>query len=463
MGITFGGLASGLDTNAIIRALVDVQARPIQLLRQQRSEEQGKLSQIGVLEGLVKKLEDKAQELTSLGGFFEFGVEVADPSVANVTVTGAVTPGSHSITVNSLASAARYTFEGTTVTDPDEGTFGAGSIDFTYDGTSYSIAIADGSSLNEIAAAITTAAGEDVAASVVNVGTGANSDYQLVLTGRDTGEDFDLQGLADVGGSIGLGTVTQLTGASNASATVDGLLVERSSNVFSDVLEGLSFTALSEGESTSFTAELDTEGTRGVLQGFVDAYNEVVRFIRGQSSFSEENGPSGALFGDRLLRSVTSKLSSALFTPDLETVQNDTEGYSTLGLIGIDLEDDGTLSIDEDELDGKLAADPEAFEAFFTASGTGVLVKLQDAIGDLLDGATVTSSGETLDSIFTGRRKAIGSIVGSIDDQIRRLESNLERFEESLVQRYANLESIIGGLNSQSAFLAANLSNSSQR
>lgn len=458
MGITFGGLASGLDTNAIIQALVAAQSRPIQILQNQRTTEQSKLSQVGVLEGLVKKLEDQATDLQSLGGLFEYGVQIADDSVASITVTGDLTPGAHSVTVNSLASAARYTF-GTSVTDPDDGSFGAGTIEFTYDDTSYSIDIDDGSSLDDIAAAITDEAGEDVSASVINVGTSADPSYQLVLTGNDTGEDYDLQGLTDVGDAIGLGTVTSLTTASNASVTVDGLDVERSTNLFSDVLEGVSITALTEGETTSFTTELDAEGTRGVLQGFVDAYNEVVRFVNKQSSYSEDDGPGGVLFGDRLLRSVRSNLSQALFDRDITTVKNDTKGYSTLGLVGIDLQDDGTLSIDADTLDAKILDDPDAFEELFNDSDDGVLVALQEGIGNLLDGATVTVSGEktTLDSLFTGRRKAINSIVKSINDQIDRLQRNLDSFEETLVQRFANLESIVGGLNAQQQFLAANL------
>ena len=55
--IQFGGLASGLDTNAIISALMALEARPIDALRLQKSTQQDRLSQIGTLEGLVKTLQ----------------------------------------------------------------------------------------------------------------------------------------------------------------------------------------------------------------------------------------------------------------------------------------------------------------------------------------------------------------------------------------------------------------------
>ena len=41
-GISFGGLASGLDTQAIISALVALEARPIRFLEAQRAEAQNR-------------------------------------------------------------------------------------------------------------------------------------------------------------------------------------------------------------------------------------------------------------------------------------------------------------------------------------------------------------------------------------------------------------------------------------
>jgi len=461
MGIQFGGLASGLNTGAIIDALVAARSRPIQLLQTQRDEEQNRISQVGVLENLVKSLEDKAQELTSLGGFFSYSVSSADDTAASFQVTGAVTPGQHTLDVQSLAAAARYAFEPTTTsTDPDAAQFGAGDITFTYDGTNYTASVAAGASLNEVATAITDAAGAAVTASVVNVGTASSPDYQLVVADNDTGADFDLVNLT-VDPAIGL-TTTSLTTAQNAVALVDNLRVERASNLFADVLPGLSFTALSTTPNgpVTFTSELDVDATKEKLQGFVDDYNAVVNFVNSQSSFSEDNGPGGVLFGDFLLGRVSSTLNQALFDPNLATVTGDTKGFSTLGLVGFDLQSDGTITIDDADFESKVTADPDAFKALFTDPTEGVLVKLDTALDGLLDGATL-SSGTTLDNIFTGRRNALNAVIDGLDGQIERLQFNLDKFEESLVQRFANLESIVGGLNSQASFLSSNLSNGS--
>ena len=56
MGITFSGLASGLDTASIVQSLVALERRPIQILQGQQGTEQRKLDLMGTFEGLVKKL-----------------------------------------------------------------------------------------------------------------------------------------------------------------------------------------------------------------------------------------------------------------------------------------------------------------------------------------------------------------------------------------------------------------------
>ena len=464
--IQFGGLASGLDTNAIIATLLDLQARPIRTLQGQRTQEQSRLSLIGAFEGLVKTLQDKVSALSSsTGSFFAHSVTPSNEGVASFTITGSPPTGSHTLEVLELASADRYTFENG-FADPDAQTIGPGGINFDYDGVNYITLVQTTSSLNEVAAAINTQTDGEVSASVVNTGTEGTPNYQLVLTGKDTGADFAIENIVEVG--LGFGASESLTTASNAKVVVDGLEVERSTNVFADVLPGLSFTAQAltpAGEPISVGVEVDVSGSESKLQGFVDAYNGVIDFINKQNTYSEEAGTGGDLFGDSLLRSVRSSIQGALFDVDLATVVADTTGYSTLGLVGFDLDAEGRLTIDSDKLEQKLTADPDALENLFLQDTTndntdGVLIKLDAALNNLLKGNTTnagTSSAFSVASPFDNRRDTLSTLIDSIDDQIQRLEDSLEREEETLIRRFANLESILSGLNSQSAFLAQNL------
>jgi flagellar hook-associated protein 2 len=449
-GIQIGGLASGLDTNAIIGALLSMESRPIMLLQAQKSTEESKLSLFGTLEGLVTSLQDKLADFTSSSGsLFSHSVAAANEGVAAFTVTGQPISGGHSLEVSSLAASDRWAFDGVADADAD---LGAGTVAFDYNGTSYSVAIdAETSTLNEIAAAINDEAGDDVTASVINVGTEGSPSYQMVIAGDDTGTDYQIENLTS--SVAGVVNGTQLTNASNAQITIDGLDVERSTNVFSDVIEGLSFTVQAV-DSTTFTTDIDNEGSKEKIQEFVDAYNEVIGFINTQNTYDEDEGPGGDLFGESLLQTVRSSISNALFDVDLADVQSDTEGYSTMGLLGIEMQSDGTLSIDDDVLEEKMTGNPELFTAFFTDADSGVMVALDSAIENLVEGGT-DGNGAHYDAMFDVKTESINKIISGLDDSIERKEYQLEKTEEALIAKYANLEALMSGLNAQSSYLAS--------
>lgn len=464
-GIQFGGLASGLDTNAIIEAILAVEGRTMRQLEARKGDEQKKLTLLGTFQGLVEKLQDKARDLQTAGNFFAHKLAVGEEGIANFTLSGAAEAGAHTLEVLSLAAADRYAFAG--VADPAATGLGAGTVAFTYNGTAYSVGVLAGSdSLNSIAAAINTAAGDDVTASVINAGTTSAPSWQLVLAGDDTGADFAITGLTS--SVAGLTGATQVSIASNASVKIDGLAVQRSSNLFSDVLPGVSFSVLRQNAGTplSFTVELDPEGMRTKLEEFVDAYNEVIEFVNDQNTFTLEDGPGSLLFGENALDSVRSVLRRAVLEADRTLVTADTEGYSTLGLIGIDLQADGTLKIDEDELDEKLSANLDLFSDFFrraddegtlTVDERGIFVKLEDMLKDLIDDSTALDGETRIDGLFDARRASIGRQIRDFDKQIESQERRLDSLEQTLVAKFAALEQLLSGLQSQSAFLQQNL------
>jgi flagellar hook-associated protein 2 len=76
-GISFGGLGSGLDTNAIIRALLDVERVPINALEAKKSSTQQKSSLIATVEGYVDTLRTRAKELSTLTDFLS--VQASNP------------------------------------------------------------------------------------------------------------------------------------------------------------------------------------------------------------------------------------------------------------------------------------------------------------------------------------------------------------------------------------------------
>jgi len=444
--IQLGGLASGLDTDAIINALVGLAYRPVQLLENQKTTEQNKLSLLGTLNADLAELQAKADILAEADTLTAYLVTPADPSVATFSITGEAPTGAHSLTVNSLASADRWSFGAVASSTTD---LGAGSVSFSYNGTNYNIALgASPSSLNDIASAINSQAGDDVTASVVNVGTGS---YQLVLAGNDTGAANAISGLTST--IAGLSGASNLVAAADAQIVIDGLTISQSSNIFIDALAGLTITALSEGMTTTFTIDVDDDGIKTKVQDFIKEYNDIVSFISSQNSYDATNGVGGDLFGDSVLSSVQGALFSSLFNVDLAVVQADTKGYSTLGLVGIDLGADGLLTIDDTTFDAKLAGDLTAFSDLFADTTNGLAVKLTAAIDGLID-TTTDLNGNSNPGIVDLRTTTIGDTISRLQDEIDRMNSSLANYQGQLESQFSALEGIMAGLNFQLGYLS---------
>ena len=483
---TFGGLASGLDTNLIIQQLVALERLPIQQLEAQKATEQSRLDLLGTLSGLVKDLQASAAALATSESFLSYTASISHEGIANVTATGEAQSGSHTLLVQQLAQADRWAFDG--VADPSANLALANgeSVSFTVNGNAYNVPLtAAESSLYDIADAINDAAGDDVTASVVNAGTASAPDWQLVLASDETGQDFAVSGLSSsvVGLSVDgtLGSSNHVAQASNAIAIIDGITIERSGNTFNDVLEGVTIDLLSADPEQQVTIQVgaDSEAITGRIQGLVDSYNAVIGFINEQNAYSEEDGAGGELFGDNLLAQVKRTIDDALFSVDIATVQADTEGYSTLGLVGIDRESDGTLSVDADKLAAKLDgnleamidlfADLDGFDnegaavnspGYYVDSGTidsGLAASLDRAI-DAMFGILDNVGGTTIQGIFDTRTEAINDRIERFTDRIEARENYLIKYEERLVRRFTALEELMSGLNAQSMALQNALS-----
>jgi flagellar hook-associated protein 2 len=263
----------------------------------------------------------------------------------------------------------------------------------------------------------------------------------------------------------------------NAFAIVDGLEVERSTNDFTDVITGVSFTAQAADPDTEITFTTQPEKTtiKKKVQDLLDSYNGVINYINTQNTYSKEGGTGGVLFGDSLLSGVRTSIHSALFNVPIDTVVNDTTGYATLNNVGITTQRDGTLTIDQTKFDEKLAGDLAAFADLFvdkdgfdnggatvntpayftdTTADSGLAATLVRSIDRLLSSQEGTG-GVALKGLFDVRTDTINKQIRSIDEQVVKKQDYLDTYQARLIQRFANLEQVIGQLNSKGAGFAA--------
>ncbi|MBI5365129.1 MAG: flagellar filament capping protein FliD, partial [Planctomycetes bacterium] len=170
-------------------------------------------------------------------------------------------------------------------------------------------------------------------------------------------------------------------------------------------------------------------------------------------------------------------IDQALFGVDLDTVQADTTGYSTMSLVGIKRQSDGTLLVNDSDLEDKLTNDIDAFADLFVdldgfdnggaadntpahdvdiTADSGLAATLDRAIQKMFT-STRVNDDLVIKGVFDNRTETYNKDILRFGKQIDAKQEYLDKFEEALVRRFANLEQLIGGLNAQGASLSAAL------
>lgn len=105
--ISFGGLASGLDTTSIIQQLISLESRPITLLTQQQSTLQTESSAYRDLNTKISALDSAAFDLTQVSNLVAHKATSSDNNVLLATANTNAITGSYQVEVLQLATASR--------------------------------------------------------------------------------------------------------------------------------------------------------------------------------------------------------------------------------------------------------------------------------------------------------------------------------------------------------------------
>ena len=225
----------------------------------------------------------------------------------------------------------------------------------------------------------------DVTASVTGDGrilivdntTSAGSSLNVTLT--DVLDDPAEQGSLDFGISnqdAGFVRNREVVQGQDATIQVDGVEITSSDNTVEDVLPGVTLNLLKADADTTITLNIDRDidAIMDTISSFVDAYNAVASYIRQQQTYNTDTESTGGiLFGDGTLSSVKSDLTSIL----VQSVWGVSSEYSILGLVGINLDNEGQLSIDTDTLQGYLETNFNDVKLLFSANGTNSVGTLE--------------------------------------------------------------------------------------
>jgi flagellar hook-associated protein 2 len=460
--ITFGGLATGLDTSSIITQLMNLERVPEQLLQAQQKTNTNKISEFQKIEDALTSLQTVVNGFNTPGTFSTLKSSVADSSVLTATATSNATPGTHTVQVVSIAKNQRQVSTG--VASNTSLVFSTGS--FTIDdgaGTATTVNIAEGqNSLQGIASAI-NASGANVSASIINDGT----NYRLVVTGKDTKNyTFDFGGLSTPpeGGTgaltptlLGSGDPTYQAGA-DAQLVVDGVAMTKTSNTVSDAIQGVTLNLLTEGATTTVSVTTDTDAVKQKINDFVTAYNKVRTLINSESVYNTDTKKAGVLSGDSTVRTIQQQLRS-LLTAAVPGVNGAIKSMADLGIKSDSKT--GTLSVDSTKLSDALDDHYSDVVDYFTHNGDSVATLPTGQYGiarqfNLVIETMVhpyISDGLADNGTIEVRKKGLAKINDDIDERISEMEDRISQMQDNLQKQFTAMESMVSSLQSQGSML----------
>ena len=438
MSVTIDGIISGFDTTALIDAILEASAAPMAAMEEQLEAEQATLDKITELSSLLEDLSTNIEELQ--GGLTAgFAATVAEGAGFTASTSSGAIAGIYSVDVTSLATSEMEVSQG--FADPSAaGTLSQGTLTVNIAGTDVDVVV-DGTndSLDGLAASLNDVDG--ISAYVLNTGIGATP-YQLVVSSDASGTANTLS--FDTSGLVGAGTVptfTETVAGADAQLTLNGLAVSSASNDV-EAVPGLTLHLTEAGLGPS-TVEVSVDNTtiEEQIQGFVDAYNEVINHYEVNSVYNAEAEIEGPLATDSTARRTVDQIGDIV-----SNVYAVDGGLSILAQIGISTEQDGTLSLDLEALN--TALDDSVDDVFeLITSDDGPLSALKTQIDDVYvdpDNGTLESRQDTL-------QDSIEDLQGRIDDEDERLADQAE----TLRGQFTAMEQAMAELQSTALFLTA--------
>lgn len=452
--ISSPGLATGLDVNGIIEKLMELERQPLTRLTNKETNYQAKITAYGSVKSALSTLQTAATTLADATTFSSKSATVSDATVLSAAASSTAVAGNYSISVTQLAKF--HTLRSNTNYAATTDTFNTGNLAISIGGGAAVNVTIDGT--NNTLAGIRQAindANAGVKATIVNDGTtnrlmlssstsGAVGAVSVVVTDSGSGGTHALSGLDSA-------ALVETQGADDAIVAINGLTITRSSNTITDAIEGVTLTlnkgtALEPGTSTLSIAN-NTAATKTAIDSFVSAYNAIVTMLKTNSAYDAATRKGAILNAEGTVRSIQAELSNLVQT----SVTGVAGGISTLSSIGISVQTDGKLAVDNTKLTAALADPTKDVSALFTQTTEG-------NEGIALRFKTSTRALVAFDGLIAGRTDGIKASLKDIDRSREAINVRLVGIEARYRAQFTAMDGLASSLNRTSQYLTQQLS-----
>lgn len=444
------GAGSGIDIKGLAQGLVDAEKTPKkERIDAKIAQSEAKITGYGAVKFALSELKTAFGKLNDASDFGSIKPSNTQAAAFGVTASTTAEAGSYSIEVLQTALAQRtassnFADRATPLNVASPATTGTPfNLNLTVGGISKGAINVTNPTPAGMVSAI-NGAKLGVTAQLINTGSG----YNVVITG-ETGADqaFSLTSDDGNGNPIpGVQFTTALQTATDAHFKVNGMLVTRSSNTVTDVIDGVTLDLYA---NTTGAARLDlnrdTAGIKDNLKGLVTAYNdfaETLKILGDRGSEVEEFG--GVLAGESLLQSVRTQVRAMV------TNNSSTPGTTIKAArdVGLSIDRYGKLSLDEGKLDTALQNNFNEVSTLFSAGTNNKSIYSPAPAGIAGDAINKIEKMLLSTGIIETQSASTTTKIEKYKEDLKVLEDRMEKLLNRYTSQFSVMESIVGSSNS---------------
>jgi flagellar hook-associated protein 2 len=479
--ITSLGIGSGLDINSMVSQLVALEGRPLEQMKSQASQLQTQVSSFGKLSSLFSSLQSAASKLTSSSLWAQSVAASSDSTSISIVGGSTAAGGNYAVSVQKLASPLTVA-SGTAFGSAGE-LVGQGQLTIELGAwqdvppMTFLPKLGGGQVIVDVAATDTlqtlrdkiNAAGAGVTASIVTDSSGARLSLRSANTGaenafriqaNDTGDSnstdaaglsrfaFDPPNMPAPDPQNPTASMVLKQSAANAEATVNGIQVSSASNDLGTVVEGLTLRLHKQtAADVDISVTKDREGVKKAIQDFATAYNELTKTIADQTRYDPTTKAAGALQGDSTATGLLRQMRSLV-----NTASGASGTFPRLSNLGLEIQRDGTLSVDSAKLD---AATLDLSELRKALANNDTLDAGNNGLARRY--ATLASQVLGVDGSLTTRTEGLRERLSRNSVEQERLSDRVDKYKARLVAQYTAMDANLSKLNALSSYMTAQL------
>jgi flagellar hook-associated protein 2 len=237
---------------------------------------------------------------------------------------------------------------------------------------------------------------------------------------------------------------TQTSAAADANATINGVSVTSSSNIFSNVMDGVSLTANAvTTAAATVSVSADTATIKTTLQSFATAYSALNSRIATDTKYDSTSKQSGPLQGDSTVVGVQTSLRTLLGATSTAS-----SAFSRMSDVGFQVQQDGSLTLNSTTADNALT-NLSQMKALFvgntstSTSAQGFAQQFYNATYNML---TIGGSVNSHSSALSDRLQRNRNQQDAMDVRLARTQAMLEA-------QYGALDTQMASMNSLSSYV----------